>query len=51
MEMKGGQPGAAKLRLSASVQHWVGSFYPGQIKDIYDEITQGKPRGEITGGK
>jgi cyclase len=51
VEMKGTQPGAAKLRLSASVQHWVGSFYPGQIKDIYDEITQGKPRGEITGGK
>jgi cyclase len=51
VEMKGSQPGAPKLRLSASVQHWVGSFYPGQIKDIYDEITQGKPRGEITGGK
>ena len=51
VEMKGDQPGAAKLRLSGSVQHWVGSFYPGQIKDIYDEITQGKPRGEITGGK
>jgi glyoxylase-like metal-dependent hydrolase (beta-lactamase superfamily II) len=51
VEMKGAQPGAAKLQLSASVQHWVGSFYPGQIKDIYDEITQGKPRGEITGGK
>ena len=29
VEMKGTQPGAAKLRLSASVQHWVGSFYPG----------------------
>lgn len=51
VEMKGTQPGAAKLRLSASVQHWVGSFYSSQIKDIYDEIIQGKPRGEITGGK
>jgi glyoxylase-like metal-dependent hydrolase (beta-lactamase superfamily II) len=51
VEMKEGQPSAAKLQLSASVQHWVGSFYPGQLKDIYDEITQGKPRGEITGGK
>jgi cyclase len=51
VEMKDGQPVTAKLRLSGSVQHWVGSFYPGQIKDIYDEITQGKPRGEITGGK
>jgi cyclase len=51
VEMKDGQPVAGKLRLSDGVQHWVGSFYPGQIKDIYDEITQGKPRGEITGGK
>jgi hypothetical protein len=51
VEMKKGQANAAKLQLSASVQHWVGSFYPGQVKDIYDEITQGKPRGEITGGK
>ncbi len=51
VEMKDRQPVAAKLRLSAGVQGWVGSFYPGQIKDIYDEISQGKPRGEITGGK
>jgi hypothetical protein len=49
--MKAGQPAAAKLQLSTSVQHWVGSFYPGQIKDTYNEITQGEPRGEITGGK
>src|SRR5215813_10941315 len=33
VEMKNGQPGTPKLQLSASVQHWVGSFYPGQIKD------------------
>jgi hypothetical protein len=51
VEMKAGQPAAAKLQLSTSVQHWVGSFYPGQIKDLYNEITQGEPRGEITGGK
>ncbi len=51
VEMKNGEPASAKLRLSDSLQHWVGSFYPGQIKDIYDEISQGKPRGEITGGK
>jgi glyoxylase-like metal-dependent hydrolase (beta-lactamase superfamily II) len=49
--MKDGQPVTAKLRLSSGVQHWVGSFYPGQIRDIYEEITQGKPRGEITAGK
>jgi hypothetical protein len=51
VEMKSGEPVTAKLRLSDAVQYWVGSFYPGQIKDIYDEITQGKPHGEITGGK
>jgi glyoxylase-like metal-dependent hydrolase (beta-lactamase superfamily II) len=49
--MKEGQPVTAKLRLSDGVQHWVGAFYPGQIRDIYEEITQGKPHGEITGGK
>lgn len=51
VEMKDGSPVKGKLKLSAGVQHWVGSFYPGQIKDIYEEITQGKPRGEISGGK
>ena len=51
VEMKDGQPVKAKLELPAAVQHWVGSFYPGQIADIYREITEGKPRGEITGGK
>ncbi len=51
VELKDGQAVTAKLRLSGGVQHWVGSFYPGQIQDIYEEITQGKPRGEITGGK
>jgi hypothetical protein len=51
VEMKDGQPVKAKLELPAGVQHWVGSFYPGQIADIHREITEGKPRGEITGGK
>ena len=51
VELKNGEPVTAKLRLSDAVQYWVGSFYPGQIKDIYEEITQGKPHGEITGGR
>lgn len=51
VEMKNGQAVKGKIQLSAGVQHWVGSFYPGQIADIYEEISQGKPRGEITGGK
>ncbi|MBM3737905.1 MAG: MBL fold metallo-hydrolase [Acidobacteria bacterium] len=43
VELNNGQPARAKLALPDSVKHWVGSFYPGQIRDIYDEITQGKP--------
>ena len=42
VEMKNGSPVAAKLKLSDSVQHWVGSFYPGQIRDIHDEITHAR---------
>ena len=51
VEMKDGQPSVAKLKLPADVHHWVGSFYPGQIADIYREIAEKKPRGEITSGK
>jgi glyoxylase-like metal-dependent hydrolase (beta-lactamase superfamily II) len=35
-----------KLKLSDSVQHWVGSFYPGQIRDIYNEITHEQPTAD-----
>ena len=51
LKYSNGQPVKAKLQLADAVQHWVGSFYPGQISDIYQEIAQAKPRGEITGGK
>jgi glyoxylase-like metal-dependent hydrolase (beta-lactamase superfamily II) len=51
VELKDGRAVKGKIQLSASVSHWVGSFYPGQLQDIYEEIKQGKPRGEITGGK
>lgn len=40
VELKDGQPVAAKIRLSDSVKHWVGDFFPGQIKDLYQQITQ-----------
>jgi glyoxylase-like metal-dependent hydrolase (beta-lactamase superfamily II) len=41
----------AKLQLPDSVKNWVGDGLATQAKDAYDEITQGKPHGEILGGK
>jgi glyoxylase-like metal-dependent hydrolase (beta-lactamase superfamily II) len=41
----------AKLQLPASVKNWVGDGLATQAKDAYEEITQGKPHGEILGGK
>jgi hypothetical protein len=38
----------ASVKLSQAVDPWVGErSLKGQIKDAYQEITQGKPRGEI----
>jgi cyclase len=41
----------AKVQLPESVKNWVGDGLAGQVKDAYEEITQGKPHGEISGGK
>ncbi len=41
----------ASLQLPASVRNWVGEGLAEQAKDAYEEITQGKPHGEIVGGK
>lgn len=41
----------AKLQLPDNVKNWVGETFPAQVKDAYEEITQGKPHGEIQGGK
>jgi glyoxylase-like metal-dependent hydrolase (beta-lactamase superfamily II) len=49
---QGGKPAdLAKLQLPDSVRNWVGDGLPQQAKDAYEEITQGKPHGEILGGK
>jgi len=42
---------AKTLQLPASVKNWVGDFFPDQVKGAYQEIQQGKPIGEINGGK
>jgi hypothetical protein len=41
----------AKLQLPEDVKNWVGDGLAAQAKDAYEEITQGKPHGEIAGGK
>ena len=41
----------AHLELPDSVKNWVGDGLAAQVKDAYEEITQGKPHGEIQGGK
>ena len=49
---QGGKPAdLAKLQLPDSVKNWVGDGLATQAKDAYEEITQGKPHGEILGGK
>ncbi len=51
VEMKDGKPVKASLQLPESVKHWVGASLPLQVQDAYEEVKQGKPRGEILGGK
>jgi cyclase len=41
----------AKLQLPDSVKNWVGDVLATQVKDAYEEIKQGRPHGEIVGGK
>ncbi len=41
----------AGLQLPGSVKNWVGEGLREQVSDMYEEITQGKPHGEIGGGK
>ncbi|MCC6345387.1 MAG: MBL fold metallo-hydrolase [Bryobacterales bacterium] len=45
--MKGGAPVATALKLPDSVKNWVGPFLPVQVKDTFEEISQGKPHGDI----
>ena len=51
VEKKGQQTRENFLQLPDSVRHWVGPSLPAQVRDTYEEITQGKPHGEIMGGK
>jgi glyoxylase-like metal-dependent hydrolase (beta-lactamase superfamily II) len=40
------------IKLPDSVKHWISEDrLPRQVSDTYEELTQGKPHGEIMGGK
>lgn len=49
--MTDGRPTATSIKLSAAAQNWVGNSFPTQVMLTYEEISQGKPHGEIVGGK
>jgi len=51
VEKKDSKPVKTSLQLPDSVKHWVGPSLPAQVQDTYEEIAQGKPHGEIMGGK
>ena len=39
------------IKLPDNVKNWVGKSLPAQAQDAFEEISQGKPHGEIMGGK
>src|SRR5262249_33637500 len=39
------------IQLPDSVKSWVGDMLANQVKNTYEELTLGKPSGEILGGK
>jgi glyoxylase-like metal-dependent hydrolase (beta-lactamase superfamily II) len=42
-----GEPASTTITLPVSVKNWVGDGLAGQVKDAYDEITMGKPAGDL----
>ncbi|HUS06243.1 MAG TPA: MBL fold metallo-hydrolase [Bryobacteraceae bacterium] len=49
--MEKGKKPSTTIELPESVKNWTGDGLATQVKDTYEEITQGKPHGEIVGGK
>jgi len=37
----------ASITLPESVRKWVGNSFKAQVKDTYEEISQGKPHGDL----
>lgn len=45
--MKGNQPAATTVKLPESNKKWVGDFIAAQVKDTFEEISAGKPHGDL----
>ena len=45
------EPQSTTIELSSAVRNWVGPNLAKQVRSAYEEITQGKPHGEILGGQ
>lgn len=45
--MKDGKPVTAKLKLPDTVKNWVGDPFPQQVKDMVEELSAGKPHGDL----
>ena len=45
--MKDGRPVATTVKLPDTVKNYVGQYLAMQVRDAYEEIRQGKPRGDL----
>ncbi|MBL8212684.1 MAG: MBL fold metallo-hydrolase [Bryobacterales bacterium] len=45
--LKNGAPAATAVKLPETVKNWVGNPFPTQVKDTFEEITAGKPHGDL----
>ena len=45
--LKNGKATATTVKLSDGVKNWVGNSFPEQVRDTYEELKQGKPRGDL----
>lgn len=45
--MKGTEPVSTTVKLPDSVKKWVGPFFAAQVKDTFEEISAGKPHGDL----
>jgi glyoxylase-like metal-dependent hydrolase (beta-lactamase superfamily II) len=43
-----GTPAKTTLKLPDHVKNWAGASLPAQVRDAYEEITQKRPRGDIS---
>jgi glyoxylase-like metal-dependent hydrolase (beta-lactamase superfamily II) len=47
VKMENGQPKSTTITLPPANQKWVGASLPSQVKDTFEEISQGKPHGDL----